>query len=228
MPWLKLSLGFIPCALIVCFSAWFSNKTGNILIKALIWALTAVILSYLSRFVAFQGAEEITRKLQPELAEQVNYFVSWGIQARYYVILVMSIVLLLISGVMLDSIGEAVRSSGSFLGALIPVLFFLAFFAGAGYTSDNNFNYELRTPIKALDDQIQIVSELNTKNLDEKTELLFRSYAKLGVDLDGPRRLMLSTFDNFFTQVDILVDFSGTWVKCTVINERPSFCKTLE
>jgi len=41
------------------------------------------------------------------------------------------------------------------------------------------------------------------------------------------RKLILSNFDQYIGQVDVLVDFNGNWVKCTTIYSQITNCTRL-
>lgn len=227
LPWLKFTLCAIPCILLVGVAAWLASRTGNLIIKTVVWGATAVTLSYLTSTIPFQILPEILRRIYPQRANHFNYYVRYGIGARGFIIMVMTNVLLFIGGLLFDSINEGINNARSIFGMILPAIILLAFFAGAGYTTDNNYNVDLRIPIIQLDEQLQIAADLDPENIDERTRRLYQRYTKMDVNLDSPRRLLLASFDDLFSEVNILVDFNGSWAICRVLSYRPAGCEII-
>jgi len=79
-----------------------------------------------------------------------------------------------------------------------------------------------------LNEQIIEASQMNSENPTERQERLIRRYTKLGVDLDGKRRFIISSFDESFTQSKFIINFDGIWAYCTATNGMISNCERLD
>lgn len=228
MGWIKLAIGIVPVTLLFMMVALLSASMNNLLLKMVLWMITATGLSYLIAYTSFNGVNWILQKIYPELSKYINYLLPEGIASRLFIIIVMTNVLFIIGGLFIDLAAENIQKATGILGMLIPVFICLTFFAGAGFVADSNFNTELRQQIIAVDDQIITVAQLDVNSMTEREERMARRFTKLNVDLNGPRKLLIGNFDVFFSQVQILIDFNGTWASCLALNGRVGNCELIE
>jgi hypothetical protein len=228
LPWLKLSLALLPVPLMFGLASWLGAKAGNLITRTLLWISTACILCLLVSILTFQVYGEIVKLVYPQLGSRISYIVPEGIHGRLFVILVMTNILFIIGGMLFESASEAMISASGVISWLVPVGLCFAFFAGAGYVADSNFNTELRDQVISVNEQIEEVSLLNLSSLSEYEQRMVRRFTKLDVNLAGPRKLLVGSFDNSFSQVNILVDFDGNWANCLVMNGRVGNCEMVE
>ncbi|MDP2966701.1 MAG: hypothetical protein Q8N39_11820 [Pelolinea sp.] len=227
VPWLKLAIGTPVVILIFIVAAWFSTRFNNLIIRSLVWMVTATSLSFLISILTFQGTEFAIKALYPNMADQINYILPESIRGRLFVIIVMSNILFLIGGLLIESASEALIKSSGIIGWVLPILFCLIFFGGAGYVADSNFNFQLRDQVLAVNQRINEASQLNPKNLTEREARLIRRFTKLNVALNGPHRLLVGSFDESFSQSAILINFGGTWARCTALNGMVGNCERI-
>ena len=188
---------------------------------------TATILSYLISILSFQGIEFVIKAIYSNNAEQINYTLPETIRGRLFVIIVMSNILFLIGGMLIETASESLIKSSGLIGWVLPIIFCMTFFGGAGYVADANFNFQLREQIITVNEQISEAAQINTYQMTERQERLIRRFTKLNVNLDGPRRLLVGSFDESFTQSVILIDFDGIWARCTAINGLVGNCERI-
>jgi hypothetical protein len=208
-------------------AASLSARTNNLIIRSLIWMATATILSFLISMLSFQGTEFATKAIYPNNADQINYILPESIRGRLFVIIVMSNILFFIGGMLIDSASEVLIKSSGIIGWMLPILICLAFFGGAGYVADANFNFQLRDQIIAVNQQISEAAQINTTKMTERQERLIRRFTKLNVPLDSHRRLLVGSFDESFSQSVILIDFDGIWARCTALNGMVGNCERI-
>jgi len=79
-----------------------------------------------------------------------------------------------------------------------------------------------------VDEQIDEISQVDLNSLSEYEQRMVRRFTKLDVDLAGPHKLLVSSFDNSFSQVEVLIDFNGRWAKCMALNSRVGNCEMVE
>lgn len=227
-PWLKFIIGIIPCTLIGAAAGWLTVKINNLFLRMLLWISIAILFGFMSSYIPFTAAPKIIEWLNPEIGAHIDFNAPEAIGARRFVTMVMTIFFLFIAGLIFENTNESIRASQGVVGVAFSVLFLMAFFGGAGYTVDSNFNADLRAPIMALNDKLDYVASVDPATLNDVETRALKRYTKLDVDFDGPRRLMLTSFDAFFTQVTVMVDFNGTLAECSIINSSPSSCKMLD
>ncbi len=228
LPLVKLAIGLLPTIAVFALVSWVSTRNNHMVARMLLWMAAASILSYLVSLLTFQAYGAVLCAAHPQFGAAINYITPAGIRGRLFVIMVLTNVLFLVGGLLLDNAGEALYSSLGTVGWLIPVLLCLAFFAGAGYTADANFNAELRGQITAVDAQLEEVAQLDLQSLSERDQRMLQRFTRLQVDLQGTRRLLIASFDDAFSQVQMLIDFNGQWAQCLTLNGRVSTCELME
>ncbi|NMC47112.1 MAG: hypothetical protein GYA52_09825 [Chloroflexi bacterium] len=227
-PWLKFLIGIIPCTLIGATAGWLTMKISNLFLRMLLWISIAILFGFMSSYIPFTATPKIIGWLNPEIGARINFNAPEAISARRFVTMVMTIFFLFIAGLMFENTNESIRASQGIVGAAFSLIFLMAFFGGAGYIVDSNFNADLRAPIVALNDKLDYVASVDTATLNDIETRALKRYTKLEVDFNGPRRLIMTSFDSYFTQVTVMVDFNGTLAECSIINSSPSSCKMLD
>jgi hypothetical protein len=228
LPWVKLVIGAIPAIVIITSATWLGTKLNHVVIKTLIWMFAATTLSLIISYNTFQGTETVYKYFLPEIADRLSYLVTEGIESRLFIVIIMTNILFILGGLLIDSASQAVIVSSGLFGWIFAVIFCLAFFAGAGFTADSNFNTELRENVAAIDDQIELVSQLDLENLTEREQRMVMRFTRLDVDLNSSRKLIIATFDESFSQTQVLINFGGTWTQCLSLNGRVGSCKRFE
>ena len=122
---------------------------------------------------------------RPEVANKINYSLYDAIQPRRFIIMIMTIVFLFIGGLIFENANDSMRQSQGIVGRVLSAIFLFAFFAGAGYTADSNFNNELRIPLIAMDEKLEFVNIVEIGTLSEYQQRLLRRYTNLEVDLNA-------------------------------------------
>jgi hypothetical protein len=224
-PWLKMVISAIPSIIIITGAAWLGTKINNIVLKGILWIIAATALSLIISYVSFQGTERIYGLLLPKIRSQLSYMATGGIASRLFVIIVMTNILFILGGLFIDTASESIITASSVFGWILPVIFCLAFFGGAGFTADSNFNTELRENVMSINQQIEEVSKMNINDLSLRDQRLVQRFTRLDVNLQGPRKLLVASFDESFSQAQVLIDFSGTWTECLSLNGRVGSCQ---
>jgi hypothetical protein len=150
-----------------------------------------------------------------------------GIKSRLFVIIIMTNILFILGGLLIDSASESIITSSGVVGWIFPIIFCLAFFAGAGFTADSNFNTELRENVVAIDEQIDDVSQMNIESLPSRDQRLVQRFTRLDVNLQGSRDLLIASFDESFSQAQVLINFDGVWTQCLALNGHVGSCERL-
>ena len=228
LPWLKFALGILPCAAVGGLAGWLSMKINNLFARMVIWIAVAIFFSFLTSFIPFKVAPIIYRWLYPEIGGGIIYHAPDSISARRFITVVMTTIFLFIAGLIFENINDSIRNSSGVIGAAFSLIFLLAFFGGAGYTADNNFNADLRAPIVTLNEKLEYVKTVDPTTLDDIEQRALKRYTKLNVDFQSPWHLFIITFDDMISQVTVGIDFSGTLAECSVMGGRASSCQMVE
>jgi hypothetical protein len=228
LPWLKLAFGLPICAAVGGLAGWLTMKINNMFTRMALWIAVAILFSYLTSLIPFSISPVFLRWSFPELSERILYNAPAAINARRFITIVMTIIFLFIAGLIFENVNDSIRNSRGIVGMLFSAIFLLLFFGGAGYTADSNFNADLRAPLIALDEKLDYVATVNQATLSETEQRAIKRFTKLDVNFQGPHRLVITTFDEFISQITVAVDFDGTFAECSVMNGRVSSCKMVE
>jgi len=228
MPWLKFIVGLIPSLILGGFSGWMTMRINNLFVRMIFWVVIAIMFSYLASYVPFTATPYFMRLIDPVMGERVIFDQLQAITARRFVVMIMIIFFLFIAGMTFENASDSIRNSRGIAGMVFSAILLVAFFAGAGYIVDSNFNTDLRIPIIALDERLEYVATVDPTTLNDFDQRALRRYTKLDVDFSVKRRLLITTFDQYFTQMEILVDFDGKLATCNVINGHASTCAMVE
>ena len=228
LPWLKFAIAVLPVTAMFTLAGWISAKVTHLVLRLLLWIALATGLSYLISLFSFQFNAAILRSIHPQVSSVINYITPAGISSRRFVIIIMTNILLIVGGLLFESASQSYFSASGIVGQFIPMLLCLALFGGAGYVADSNYNTELRSQLIYVDEQLEEIANLDLNNLSERNQRMIRRFTKLNVDLQGPRKLVIGNFDDSFSQVEMLIDFDGTWVNCLTTNGFVGNCEMME
>jgi len=227
LPFVKFLNGLAPTIVIILLAVWICSRFNHMITRALVWIAAGSVLCILLPWLSFQIPAQSAKLAFPAIAELIDYSTPQGINARLFVILVMTNILFIVGGLFFESAKDAILSARGTIGWLAPVLLCLAFFAGAGDVADSNFNQPLRDQLISVNEQIEQAADQNAEELSEYEQRLMRRITKLDVDLKGSRRLLMAKFDDSFTEVQVLAGFEGQWAQCLVLNGIISNCELL-
>jgi hypothetical protein len=225
VPWLKMAIGAPVIMIFFIFVAWLNTRFTNLITRSLLWMATATGISTLISTLTFQVTEFIIKALHPNMSAQINYVLPDSIRGRVFVVVVMTNILFLIGGLLIDSTAEALIKSSGIIGWMLPIFFCVIFFGGAGYVADSNFNFQLRDQVLTVNQQINEAALLDQNKITVREAQLIQRFTKLNVHLNGPRRLLVGSFDQSFSESVILVNFNGTWARCSALNGMVGSCE---
>lgn len=228
-PFIKFIPGLLISVAAGGFVGWLTIRIERLWAGMVLWALLAGLFTWLVMWLPLRGTPFFLKVLEPQLSPLLYYP---NIDSQIQFIAMGSIVIgfvCLICGLMeIHLVDQAMLGMGT-LALISPLLISLTVFSLAGSSGDYLLNRHFREPVQALNGLIQFA--VDNEGVD--VPLVVSRQKRLSVvrDLDeiidNPRKLTLIAYDSTLGQMDILVDFSGNWVRCTVIYNQPTMCKRL-
>ena len=99
----------------------------------------------------------------------------------------------------------------------------------ASVMTSNMINQQLRAPLLRTNYLIQYAIDHQNITIDPELarQMHMSSLDLISSLIDRPRRLFLGSYDEYFTQVFVLIDFDGAWAECTTVQTYPVYCKPL-
>jgi hypothetical protein len=227
LPWVKILPGLIFCVLSGGLVGWLTIRFESHLLALALWVALAFFFSRLIIWIPLKITPIIIRLLDSDLGAYLKYPYYDSLNQNAWFSFGAIVIVALICGLLeINLVEQALFSSGSF-AVLVPLLLCFFGFALVGKTSDSMLNQQIREPVLAVDDLLQFAVE----NIDQEVPGDVARSMHLGATntikdyLPLERRIIMSNFDESIGQVDVLVDFSGIWVRCTAIYSQVTYCK---
>lgn len=226
-PWVKFIPGLLFCLVGGGLVGWLTVRMHNSLLRIVLWLLFALLLSKLFLWLPIKATPIIIGWFDSYLGNFLNYplyqdfnHVQW---VGFVVIVLISLLCGLLENVLIE---QALFTTGTFSVA-IPLVISFVFFCLAGSTIDGIYNKKIRQPILAVDNLIQFAVENTNNEVSAETRRAMHLAAVNTIKdlLPYDRSLILSNYDQLLGQIDVLVKFNGSWVKCTTVYNQVTFCK---
>lgn len=228
-PWVKFLPGLVFCLILCGLVGWLTIFTENHWVALISWLGAAALLSWLTVWLQVSSTPFLLRLLSPGLLNYLEYVII-NQQFQYWLVGFMVIGLAaLICGLLEINLVKAALLSASGISKVAPMLLSLVLFSVVGSSLDYMVNIHFRTPVVVLDQLIEFAYDNRDVEVPIKIAREKRLSAVKGLEdlIERKRDLTLIAYDRDLGQMDILVDFSGVWVRCTVIYNQPVFCKRI-
>jgi signal transduction histidine kinase len=225
-PFMKFLPGLVICALAGSLVGWLSIRIGKTWVSLVLWLGFAILANWLTIWLLISATPALISYFQPNLSNFLDYATVENLhQFRVIGMIVIGVPCFLCGFLEFHMVDQAMASSSS--GGLISMILFCAvIMAVAGLASDEMLNRNFREPVQALDELFQFAQDNAGKEVDKTIARRkhLRVVEDLGNLVQNPRKLTLIAYDATLGQMDMLVDFGGTWVRCTTIYSQPTKC----
>jgi hypothetical protein len=229
-PWIPVLVGTITCMLICTLAALLTLLVNRAILGIVFWVLAARGIAELAIILPLKIAPALMMFFEPGLrshlpAYPINSTLStWAGIGTVWLGIFLGILGLL----QLTLVDQAVPATTA-AGRLTPYFVFIPALVISSVLSSNLINEQLRGPLIATNTVIQEAIDNQNVKVDSATarELHLATVATISSLIDQPRRLFLGSYDNYFSQVDVLVDFNGTWVDCTTVYNQAISCEPI-
>jgi len=226
-PWLKFAAGALLCTTAGGLTGWLATRRDKPLIALLIWIVYGFFLAWLVVTLPTVIFPRLLTLLEPEVQQYLHYVYYPEFSTRIGVAFAWIIIFVAIAGLLQLPLSEGAVFSTSILGKIAPILVGLILVGIAGTIVDGLNNELLRTPVEELNASIQFAVDHKGQQVD-KTESRKYRQASLRVvkDMITPdRKMIVSGYDAFLGEVNVLVKFDKAWVECQVMYNQPVNCK---
>lgn len=227
-PWLKFFGGAIPCIILGGFAGWLTAKLDKPLFGLLVWAVVASIFAWLTVSLPLQITPRILSFIEPEITTLLHYnYQPEAFAPRFGMAYVWLAIFVSIAGLLQIPLSDSAVFSTSFFGKISPMLVTLVLMAICGIIVDNLNNEPLRAPVTALNSTIQFSIDNQGKEIDSKTsrQMHLGALRTVGDLITPERKFIVSGYDLFLEDVQVLVRFEKDWIECGLIANQLISCK---
>jgi hypothetical protein len=229
-PWLKFLGGAVPCIVVGAITGWLSARFDKPVVSMLLWLAAALIFARLTLSVPFQITPRLVNLVEPHIQGLLHYSYYPEFSTRFGVAYFWLALLMALAGLIQLPMSEPAVFSSSLFGKITPMLVILAMMLIAGTTVDNMNNEALRSPVSAVDLTVQYYLDHQGQDIAPATYRQMHLAALRTVqDLITPERaFMISGYNEYLEQVQVLGKFEHGWVECQVFNNQLVSCKQVE
>ena len=226
-PWLKFVAAALLCTAAGGLTGWLAARRDKPLLALLIWIVYGFFLAWLVVILPIVIFPRLLGLLEPESQQYLHYVYYPEFSTRIGVAFAWIIIFVAIAGLLQLPLSEGAAFSTSIFGKVAPILVGMVLVAIAGTIVDGLNNELLRMPVEELNATIQFSVDHKGQQIDAAESRKMRQASLRSVkDLVTQRRkLIVSGYDAFLGEVDVLVKFDKAWVECQVMYNQPVNCK---
>jgi hypothetical protein len=219
--------GAVPSILIGALAGWLSAKIGKPMIAFMIWVVAAFSFAWLTVMLPLQIAPRLLGMIEPQTQGLLHYQYYPGFASRIGVAFVWVGIFVSIAGLLQLPLSDSAVFSTSFLGKVAPMLVGLFLMGISGTIIDGLNNELLRSPVDALNSTIQFAVDHQGEKADlAQARAMHQGALRVVQDSITPeRKLLISGYDEYLSEVKILVKFKKDWVECKVFYNQPLNCE---
>jgi hypothetical protein len=226
-PWLKFIGGAIPCMIVGGFTGWLAARVDKPIIALLLWAGAASLFAWLTIGLPLQITPRILSLVDPGIKDLLHYTYYESFASRYWVAYTWLAIFISIVGLLQIPLSDSAVFSTSFFGKISPMLVTLVLMVICGTIVDTLNNELLRSPIDTVNTTIQFILDNRGKEIDVlESRRMHLGALRTVEDLITPeRKFIVSGYDQYLEQVQVLARFETAWVECDLIVNQLISCE---
>lgn len=226
-PWLKFLGGVIPCMIVGGFAGWLSARLDKPLLAMLLWAAAAAVFAWLTVSVPLQITPRILSLVDPGIKDLLHYRYYEALSTRFGVEYAWIAIFVSLAGLLQIPLSDSAVFSTSFFGKISPMLVTLVLMVICGTMVDGLNNELLRFPVDAVNLTIQFVLDNRGREIDPaESRRMHLGVLRTVEDLITPeRKFIVSGYDQFLEQVQVLARFEKAWVECDLVLNQLIKCE---
>lgn len=226
-PWLKFLGGVLPCVIVGGVTGWLVARSDRPFFGLLLWAAAASVFAWLTVSLPLQITPRILSLVEPGIQDLLHYDYYESFSARVGVAYVWILIFVGLAGFLQIPLSDSAVFSTSFFGKIAPMLFTLVLMGVCGTIVDGLNNEKLRSPVDALDLTVQFLLDHRGEEVDAAVSRRMRLGAlrAAGHLVTPERKYIVSGYDQYLEQVQVLARFDAAWVECDLVVNQLIRCE---
>ena len=228
LPWFKLLVGGLLAVITGGLVGWLVAALDHSLAGLVAWGLTGAAFGWLAGRLPFQGASILGGLLDPRFQGVEVYPLFPILQGRSNVTAILITALAALAGVLQMVALDQAQGSHSRLGHVLALAMCTPLMIMGGGLADTINNRPLREPQVNMVELVRFAVQTGDATVDRQAalEIHLGSLGAIRSMLGEPRLVMLGDYDSqWMVSVNVEIEFDGGWVRCTVLDGTPSFCR---
>jgi hypothetical protein len=225
--WWKLAIALLLFVLIGGIAGGLTSASDSSLVGFISWLVAGVVMGWLTGHIPFEGFTRLAGLLYPDFRGLDLYPISQAAQLRTGLIIATMAIAGGLVGALQLTFQDVAQGASTMTGRVLAMLIWTMFLIVPGLGIDIEANEPGRSPFIATSRLIQFARQNQVTPVDPQEALDRHLGAIRGVDdlIGMPYRLVLGGYDAFaMSSVNVDIDFSGSWVRCTVVSGQPLYC----
>lgn len=226
-PWLKFLGGVIPCMIVGGFTGWLSARLDKPLLALLLWGVASSVFAWLTVSLPLWITPRALSLVEPGIQDLLHYTYYESFSSRLGVAFAWLAIFISLAGLLQIPLSDSAVFSTSIFGKISPMVITLVLMAICGTIVDTLNNELLRSPIDAVNTTVQFILDNRGQEIDLLTSRRMHLAAfRATEDLITPeRKFIISGYDQFLEQVQVLARFENAWVECKLVVNQLVTCE---
>jgi len=226
-PWLKFLGGGIPCMLVGGLTGWLSARLDKPFFALLLWAAAASAFAWLTVSLPLQITPRILSVAAPGIKDLLHYEYFEAFSTRIGVAYAWIAIFVSLAGFLQIPLSDSAVFSTSFFGKISPMLVTMILMAICGTIVDGLNNEKLRSPVDAVNLTTQFMLDHQGQEIDPAVSRRMHLGALRGLEqlVTPERKFIVSGYDQYLEQVQVLARFEGAWVECDLVVNQLLRCE---
>lgn len=225
--WLKFLVGLFLCVSVGGIAGGLSARLDKIIFAFILWAIASLVFAWLVIKLPTQITPHLIEYTVPETQGLLHYTYYEAFNMPMQVTSIWLLICFSIISVLQLPLSESAIFSTSFGGKIKPIIILALILIPCGISVDDVINEPLRSASIAMDETLQFYITHQGQEIDSDKARLMHLASLRGIqELVTPDyRLVVSGYDEYLGNIQILVKFETSWVDCTVVYNQPVICK---
>ena len=230
-PWIKFVVGSVLCSGIGGVTGWLTARVNKSLHALVFWLVAASAFAWLTINIPLKFVPQILSVIEPATSGLLHYTYYPELGSRLSVAYTWIAIFIAIAGLLQVPMSESAVFSSSIMGRLAPMIVSVVLMSICGMIVDTSLiNEPLRSAMIATDDTIQFVVDNRGKDVDpaESRKMHAGAFRAIQDVVTQQRKLIVSGYDKYLGEVNVLIQFDTGWVECQIFYNQPSSCKAVK
>jgi hypothetical protein len=226
-PWMKFAAGALPCMFVGGLAGRAAAQFEKSSLAVLFWLAAALFFAWLTVALPLRLMPTLMGIAEPGTQGLLHHEYYENFASRIGVATIWVAIFVCAVGLVQLPISESAVFSASFLGKVFPLLVTAVIMGICGVIVDSLNNEPLRTAATAMHETIQFSLQNQGREIDKATSRRMHQGSLRGIRelLTEQYGIVVSGYDEYLGNVQVLVKFEAAWAECTVVYNQPVFCK---
>src|SRR5215213_9235820 len=226
-PWLKFLGGALPCMIVGGCTGWLAARLDKPILALLLWAIVASFFAWLTISLPLQITPRVLSLVEPDIQDLLHYTYYESFSSRFGIAYAWLAIFVSLAGLLQLPLSDSAVFSTSFFGKVSPILVTLILMAICGTIVDGLNNELLRSPVDSVDKTIQFLIDHRGEKIDvlQSRRMHLSAFRTVEGLITPERRLIVSGYDEYLEQVQVLAHFRDAWVECDLVVNQLISCQ---